>query len=140
MWTNFPLTAAVVDAAAEHGEGVFKMSSPEFNILYKKATKLYKAEGGTSELSKNGLLTRRQIGGLHPNPTPRSFHDPGVLEDLFDPVVTVMTSRKSIARIEISQLEVPQEACRCSLPHFGNLVTISPSVLHLCYKRRQVNL
>jgi hypothetical protein len=62
MWTNFPLMAAVVDAAAEHGEGVFKMSSPEFNILYKKATKLYKAEGGTGELSKNCLLTRRQIG------------------------------------------------------------------------------
>jgi hypothetical protein len=55
MWMNYPLTSAVVDAAAETGEDVFKMSSPEFLTLYKKATKLYKAEGGVGELSKKSV-------------------------------------------------------------------------------------
>lgn len=55
MWTNYPQTAAVVDDAAQHGDDVFKTSSPEFNTLFKRATKLYKAEGGVGELSKKSV-------------------------------------------------------------------------------------
>jgi hypothetical protein len=55
MWTNYPATSAIVDAAIENGDDVFKMSSPEFVALYKKAQRVYKSEGGINELSKKSV-------------------------------------------------------------------------------------